>query len=167
MNTKSNRVEKRPVRQILPSHERGFLEGVVADNQAQAKGGVGLEAGVTAGIPQGSETKLMGGSPEQTRRIQEVLNDTEPDSINRWEKSKLEAKEKELKAFITENLVPARLARVMPGSPVTLDPEFQKAISHMAKVEMDPKFVQVVEAWKNILRQLGREDDADMEFLRP
>ena len=64
-------------------------------------------------------------------------------------------------------MVPKSHIYLRPQKNGVQDFEFRKTANFMASKEMSAEFQKVAERYKFIMRQLGRQEDANLESIRP
>jgi hypothetical protein len=104
---------------------------------------------------------------EQLGRIKKTLKEGQAEPLSKSEKQARERRIVTLKAWLQRNMVPKSHVRLRSQSGGVQDPEFRKAVNDMAKREMSPEFQQVAQEYKNIMRELERPEDANLEEIRP
>ena len=111
--------------------------------------------------------QIKPGDDDQIKNIKRTLRNGQPDTINKWEKSALEKRAAELKTYLSSHMVPRTHIGLRESSGGVQDYQFRKAVSSMAKEEMSAQFQEAAQEYKNIMRQLGRPEDANLEEIRP
>ena len=104
---------------------------------------------------------------DSIKRMEKALKDGEPDSISSGERNLLEKRAKVLKSWLEKKLVPRSHTRLMPNDGGAQSYEFRKAVNALMKDEMSTEFQQIAQEYKNIMRQLGRPEEANLESIRP
>lgn len=108
------------------------------------------------------------GSPDlQLQRINRALKDGRPELPNKHERLKLEKTAVQLRDWLQKSMVPKSHVRLREQRGGVQDPEFRKAVDEMARREMSSEFQTVAQEYKNIMRILGRPDEANLENIRP
>jgi hypothetical protein len=158
MNTTS---EKRPVgrpRRILTPTETESFEKIISENDRDK-----IETDEEYPLPQ-----LLKGDDGQIKSIKRVLKESgDSDSLNEHQKMKLEDRGKQLKEWLQKCMIPKSHIGLRPSKDGVQNYDFQKAKNDMAMKEMSSEFVQVAEEYKNIMRTLGRPEEANLEIIRP
>lgn len=145
-------------RRILTSTERENFEKVLKENESDKKEtdsfypmDVLVEPGVDA----------------QERRIKSALKKGEPEPLNAYKKQELEKEAKQIGEWLSKNMVPKTGVNQMPSNNGVQNTDFRRAVNLMAKKEMSSEFTTRSSRYKNIMRLLGREEDGNIENLRP
>ena len=103
----------------------------------------------------------------QMKRIQKTLADGTPEPLSKAERLIKEKRSDVLREWLSKRMVPKKGVRLRSQSGGVQDPDFRKAVDLMARGEMSPEFQQTAEEYKNIMRELGRSDEANLENIRP
>ena len=113
------------------------------------------------------EVRFPGVEDGQISRIRKTIKEGEPDSLNKYERDKREKRAVFLKSWLIKHMVPKSHVHLRAQSGGVQNPEFRRAVDEMARVEMSPEYQKVASEYKNIMRELGRPEDANLEFIRP
>ena len=100
-------------------------------------------------------------------KIKYVLKQGEPDSLNPQEKARKEKRAETLRAWLQKHMVPRSHIGLRSHQDGVQSLEFQKAVKEMAEKEMSAEFQKAAEEYKNIQRELGRDEMANLEEIRP
>lgn len=104
---------------------------------------------------------------DQIKRVEKVLKESEPDSLSRHERDQMEKRARDLKAWLQKNMNTKGQVRLRPNDGTVQSYEFRRAVSDMVKHEMSAEFQQRAQEYKNIMNQLGRSEEANLEAIRP
>lgn len=99
--------------------------------------------------------------------VKAQLKNNAPKKLTEYEKQAMEKRLKELKEYFLKNMVPKSGVMLRQQKGGVQDPDFRRASNLMASVEMSQQFQVFAQEWKNICRDLGRPEDANLEYLRP
>lgn len=105
----------------------------------------------------------------QIKRMKAVLAGSQPEPLTDSEVGELEKEEQVLIEEVQKMMVPKRLTQLKQYDGTSLNTDFRKAASEMAKTEFSKAYLDKAHRLKNIRRQL-RPDDPDagnLEFIRP
>lgn len=106
---------------------------------------------------------------QHIKRLEQALANSQPGALSEHERIELEREEKLLETEVSALMVPKRLTMLKQFEGTTMNTEFRKAASEMAKNEFSNAYLKKAHRLKNIRRQL-RPDDPDagnLEFIRP
>lgn len=146
---------------VLREEEKLSLQETLADHESQRR-----DEGSRDSATYSPGTS---GAPEQALRAKAMLAHGDRDSIGPGKKIRLEKRAGELEEYLAKNMAPKRdvyLRKDVPEKKES-DPHFDKVKRHMVEVEMSATFVNAANEWKNILRELGRENESNIERIRP
>lgn len=107
------------------------------------------------------------GDSEQVQRIKKTLKEGEPDSKTKWDKARLEKEANVLKEWLQKNMVSRAQTLLRPSNNGSQSHDFRKSANQMASREMSAEFQKAAERYKYIMRELGREEEANLEEIRP
>lgn len=160
MNTTTESTQKRgrgrPQRRILtPTEVEGFKDLISSDKAMKTETDEFYPS-----VPNMPKS-------EQIKRVEKTLSDGEVDSINKWDKNKLEKRAAELKEWLVKNMVPRSHIGLRISKDGVQSIEFQKAKNFMAQKEMSSEFQKMAIEYKNIMRRLERPEEANLENIRP
>lgn len=105
----------------------------------------------------------------QIQIMERTLRDSQPEPLSPYEVAQLEKEEKILIDEVRGMMVPKKFTQLKQYDGTTLNTDFRKAASEMAKTEFSKAYLEKAHRLKNIRRQL-RPDDEDagnLEFIRP
>ena len=108
--------------------------------------------------------------PEEQRKIktiEKVQAQGQRDSLSEHQKIALEKEKLELKEWLSKHMVPRSHIGLRPQSGGVQNPEFRKTATFMAHGEMSAEFQKVAERYKYVCRELGQDDDSNLEEIRP
>ena len=154
MNTEK---QKYPARRILTSTEKENFEEMV-----QAEKEVKTETDQFYPGPQ-----MESGDSEQIQRVKRTMKAGEVDSQNRWERQEKEKRANKLKELLQRRMVPKSHIGLRASNNGVQSYEFRKAANSMAGEEMSAAFQRDAIEYKNLMRELGREEEANLESIRP
>lgn len=145
-------------RRILPPQERERLETELESRLEDRKFKPGSHTWQPGRVNDPREKAMI-------QRIKKTLDNGQPDTLNKSERARLEAEERQLREWLASKMVPRSHTQLRAGP----DPAFRKAVNFMAQNENSSDFVRKAERWKNIRRQLEPDDPnaANLESIRP
>lgn len=151
-------LQKKQRRILTPTETQKFEEAVHTDKDDRQETEFTFPGESRQGIP----------TDEQMKRIQQALKDGKAETPeNKREIAKLEKRAAVLKEWLQKSMVPKSHVRLRSQSGGVQDPEFRKAVDEMSRKEMSSEFQTVAQEFKNIMRTLGRHEDANLEYIRP
>lgn len=150
---------KRSERRILTPAERESMTRRIAEHDEDTKTG----GNPNIYIPERSNDKAEQASIDRAKR---VLENGEPDSLNRSEKVKMEESNKIDIKWLQERMVPKSHVNCRPGPDQN---DFRRAVNEMATKENSREFQIVAQRVKNRMRELYPNDPhlANLETIRP
>ena len=104
---------------------------------------------------------------KQVGNIRTQLKNNTPRPLTGAEKNEREKRLVFIKEYLVKNMVPKSGVVLRQQSGGVQNPDFRKAANLMAKSEMSPQFQALAQEWKNICRELGRPEEANLEYIRP
>ena len=111
--------------------------------------------------------KAILGDSDQVKRLKKELRDGDPGTLNKYEKVQLEERAKKLKAWLQKNMCSQKQVTLRASKDGVQSLDFRKSVSQMARLEMSAEFQEVAKEYKNIMRMLGRPEEANLEEIRP
>ncbi len=145
-----------PTRRVLtPTETQGFNDAI------QDHEGRGKEGEMTY-VVEGHKT-----NDPQINRMKGLLKNSNIGGLNKSEKAAKEARSEVLKKWLRGMMVPRSHISLRPQKDGVQSYEFRKAASHMAEKEMSAEFQNVAQEYKNIMRELERPEEANLEAIRP
>lgn len=107
------------------------------------------------------------GDSDQVKRVKRTLASGEIEPLSEHEEAAYEKRAEEIKEYLILHMVPQSHIGLRPQKDGSQSLEFIKAKNSMAKEELSPEFTKAAQEYKNIMRQLGRSDEANLEYIRP
>lgn len=155
MNTETT--DKRP-RRILTPTEIENLRGELAQDVADK-----TETSTSYPLAQAKTANV-----EHVRRVKkELAEHGDKDSLTEYERNEKEKKVKELTEWLVRKMLPQSLFSERMQKNGVQNSSFAKSRRHVTEVEMSTEFVQKSEDRKNLLRELGRQEECNLELFRP
>lgn len=150
-------LQKKAQRRILtPTETEKFNDAVTQEKEDQRETDFVFPGESRATLPN-----------EQINRIKRTLKDGQAVPLTKAEKLAREKRVALLKEWLQKSMVPKSHVRLRSQAGGVQDPEFRKAVDEMARREMSTEFQTVAQEYKNIMRELDRPEDANLEYIRP
>lgn len=155
-------------RRIMPLQEREEMEREISilksDEQGESPEFNRQTKKVISQELQGQRHNLR-----QIQQMEKVLADGQPGPLSPQKIAALEREEKELTEQVQKMMVPEKQTQLRQFEGGTMNTEFRRAASEMAKTEFSKAYLEKAHRLKNVRKQL-RPDDPDagnLEFIRP
>lgn len=146
MNTKTKRI-------LTPTETQGLKERVEQDTpQPETEDHFSLP---------------VSGATLSQKKMKYVLSQGQPGSLSREEKLKKENRVKILTEWLAKRMVPRNLLGLRLEKDGSQTLQFQKTAKKMSEEEMSAGFQKIAEEYKNLQRELGRNEMANLEEIRP
>ena len=146
-----------PTRRILTPAENKGMQQEVKDNKQMM-----TETATTY-----QPFKSLPIQESKIKRIEKTLKEGQQDSLNEYDKNELEKEKRELKEWLQKHMVPKTHIGLQPQKGGVQDNEFRKAASFMSNNEMSGEFQLKAERYKYVCRELGHNEDSNLENIRP
>lgn len=157
-------------RRVMPQQERERIQKEIDAERRDMAGDFDevSRAGKKFLMTRPDAGKRAGNQKVLDRKIK-ALKDGDPGSLSKAEKVRLEKREKELIGICRKRMVPQEDVRMTPSERGTSNPDFSRAVNHMAKNEHSQDFLKLAHELKNIRRRLNPEDPqaGNLEAIRP
>lgn|SRR3990167_4827292 len=150
---------KRNERRILTPAEKGSLKARIAEHVEDT----GKQTNENLYVPERVNDSI---ERDGIARAKRVLEQGEPDSLNRSEKTKMEEANKTDISWLQKHMVPRSHVNARPGPD---NSDFRKAVNEMATKENSREFQIVAQRVKNRMRSLYPNDPymSNLESIRP